>query len=224
MLVLLVEDDPAVQASVRRRLSFEGFSVETADRGDQVLQQVRTLNPDVVILDIMLPEMDGFEVAEQLRQHSDVPILMLTARDAVHDRIQGLACGADDYLVKPFAVEELLARIRALLRRASLAQPRASETLTCATLSLNESTREVLSDGHPVALTPREFSLLQYLLRHARQVLTRDQILEAVWGHDHLGDSNVIDVYVRQLREKLEAQSQGRLLHTVRGVGYTLRW
>lgn len=224
MLVLLVEDDPAVQASVRRRLSFEGFTVETAERGDQVLQQVRTLNPDVVILDIMLPEMDGFEVAEQLRQHSDVPILMLTARDAVQDRIQGLACGADDYLVKPFAVEELLARIRALLRRASLAQPRAGETLTCATLSLNESTREVLSDGHPVALTPREFSLLQYLLRHARQVLTRDQILEAVWGHDHLGDSNVIDVYVRQLREKLEAQSQGRLLHTVRGVGYTLRW
>ncbi len=224
MLVLLVEDDPAVQASVRRRLAFEGFAVETAERGDEVLQQVRTLNPDVVILDVMLPEMDGFEVAEQVRVHSDVPILMLTARDSVQDRIQGLACGADDYLVKPFAVEELLARIRALLRRASLAQPRASETLNCATLSLNESTREVFSDGHPVALTPRKFSLLQYLLRHARQVLTRDQILEAVWGHDHLGDSNVIDVYVRQLREKLEAHSQERLLHTVRGIGYTLRW
>jgi len=224
MLVLLVEDDPAVQASIRRRLAFEGFDVETAERGTEVLQQVRTLNPDIVILDVMLPEMDGFEVAEQVRTHSDVPILMLTARDSVQDRIQGLACGADDYLVKPFAVEELLARIRALLRRASLAQPRASETLTCSTLSLNEITREVFSDGHTVALTPREFSLLQYLLRHGRQVLTRDQILEAVWGHDHLGDSNVIDVYVRQLREKLEAQAQERLLHTVRGIGYTIRW
>ena len=224
MLVLLVEDDPAVQASIRRRLAFEGFEVETAERGTEVLAQVRTLNPDVVILDVMLPELDGFEVAEQVRTHSDVPILMLTARDSIEDRIQGLACGADDYLVKPFAVEELLARIRALLRRASLAPPRASETLTCSTISLNEITREVFSDGHAVALTPREFSLLQYLLRHARQVLTRDQILEAVWGHDHLGDSNVIDVYVRQLREKLEAQAQERLLHTVRGIGYTIRW
>jgi len=223
-LVLLVEDDPAVLASVRRRLAFEGFNVETAQTGAEVLDQVRTLNPDVIILDVMLPEMDGFEVAEQVRMHSDVPILMLTARDSVKDRIRGLERGADDYMVKPFAIEELLARIRALLRRASVAQPRGTVPLTCSTLSLNEATREVTSDGHPVNLTPREFSLLQYFLHHPRQVLTRKQILEAVWGHDHLGDSNVIDVYVRQLREKLEACDQPRLLHTVRGVGYTVRW
>ncbi|MFN8609152.1 MAG: response regulator transcription factor [Vulcanimicrobiota bacterium] len=224
MLVLLVEDDPAVQASVRRRLAFEGFTVETAERGDQVLEQVRLLNPQVVILDVMLPEMDGFEVAEQLRRHSDVPILMLTARDSVEDRVQGLACGADDYLVKPFAVEELLARIRALLRRSQINGGSGGDTLSLAGLSLNQVTREVTSDGHPVSLTPREFGLLHYLLRHARQVVTREQILEAVWGYDHTGDSNVVDVYVRQLREKLEARNQERLLHTVRGVGYTLRW
>ncbi|MBS2034445.1 response regulator transcription factor [bacterium] len=224
MRVLLVEDDPAVQASIRRRLTFEGFTVETADRGDQVLEQVRLLNPQVVILDVMIPEPNGFEVAEQLRRHSAVPILMLTARDSVQDRVQGLACGADDYLVKPFAVEELLARVRALLRRSQLVSGTNEDLLTLAGLSLNEVTREVFSDGHPVSLTPREFGLLHYLLRHARQVLTREQILEAVWGHDHLGDSNVIDVYVRQLREKLEACDQPRLLHTVRGVGYTLRW
>lgn len=224
MLVFLVEDDPAVQAAVRRRLAFEGFQVETADRGDQVLAQVRQLQPHLVILDVMLPELDGFAVAEQLRRHTDVPILMLTARDSIEDRVQGLACGADDYLVKPFAVEELLARVRALLRRSQLGSGSGGDWLSLAGLSLNQITREVTSEGHPVCLTPREFALLQYLLRHPRQVLTREQILEAVWGHDHVGDSNVIDVYVRQLREKLEAHQQQRLLQTVRGVGYSLRW
>lgn len=222
-LVLLAEDDPAVSASVRRRLSFEGFQVEVAETGLQVLDRIRHLNPHLLILDVLLPEMNGFDVAERVREFSDLPILMLTARDSVQDRVIGLERGADDYLTKPFAIEELLARIRALLRRAAVAQPRETGPLVCGLLSLCPTTREVSSDGRPVQLTPREFSLLHYLLRHPRQVLTREQILESVWGYDHSGESNVIDVYVRQLREKLEAQGQPRQLHTIRGVGYTVR-
>lgn len=220
-LILLVEDEPAVSASIRRRLTFEGFVVEVATTGTQGLEQVRTLQPQLVILDVMLPELSGFEVAEKLRHESDVPILMLTARDSVQDRVTGLERGADDYLTKPFAIEELLARVRALLRRT---QPREdNSSIVVGHLTLDPLSREVTSGGLPVSLTPREFALLEHLMRHTRQVLRREQIFEAVWGHDHLGESNVIDVYVRQLREKLEASGQGRLIHTVRGVGYVLR-
>lgn len=220
-LILLVEDEPAVSASIRRRLTFEGFTVEVATTGNDGLEQVRTLQPQLVILDVMLPGLNGFEVAERLRHESDVPILMLTARDSVQDRVTGLERGADDYLTKPFAIEELLARVRALLRRT---MPREDNScMVVGHLSLDPLSREVTSGGQVVSLTPREFALLEHLMRHTRQVLRRDQIFEAVWGHDHLGESNVIDVYVRQLREKLESSGQARLIHTVRGVGYVLR-
>ena len=221
-VILLVEDDPAVSASLKRRLTFEGFQVETATTGLEALEGLRNCQPQLVILDVMLPGLSGFEVAERMRLESDVPILMLTARDSVQDRVTGLERGADDYLIKPFAIEELLARLRALLRR-SLARDGASGPLAVGYLRLDPLTREVTSDGQSVSLTPREFGLLDYLMRHARQVLTREQIFEAVWGHEHLGESNVIDVYVRQLREKLEPSGMPRLLHTVRGVGYVLR-
>jgi len=220
-MILLVEDEPAVSASIRRRLTFEGFTVEVATTGHQGLEQVRSLQPQLVILDVMLPGLNGFEVAERLRHESDVPILMLTARDSVQDRVTGLERGADDYLTKPFAIEELLARVRALLRRT---QPREDNScMVVGHLSLDPLSREVTSGGQIVSLTPREFALLEHLMRHTRQVLRRDQIFEAVWGHDHLGESNVIDVYIRQLREKLESSGQPRLIHTVRGVGYVLR-
>lgn len=226
--ILLVEDDPAVRSSVRRRLLFEGFEVDTADSGTEALEKFRATAPDLMILDVMLPGLDGFQVAEKVRAESDLPILMLTARDAVQDRVTGLERGADDYLVKPFDLQELLARIRALLRRVRAAalpsekEERLTE-LEFEGLFLNPLTREVSRDNVDLQLTPREFSLLEYLLKHPRQVLTREQIFESVWGYDHEGSSNVIDVYVRQLREKMEQNDQPRLIQTVRGIGYTLR-
>lgn len=221
-LILLVEDDPAVSASIRRRLLFEGFAVETAQTGLEALERVRSLSPAMLILDVMLPELSGFEVAEKLRKESDLPILMLTARDAVEDRVRGLERGADDYLVKPFAIEELLARVRALLRRALKGEGQAAP-LSLGALTLDPTSREVSCNGQTVQLTPREFELLHYLMRHPRQVLNRHQIFEGVWGYDHPAESNVIDVHVRQLREKLESGGRPRLLQTVRGVGYVLR-
>ena len=226
--LLLVEDDPAVRASLRRRLRFEGFQVEVAERGEEALEKFPLVKPDLVLLDVMLPGMDGFTVAERIRESSSVPILMLTARDAVEDRVEGLECGADDYLIKPFEMPELIARLRALLRRSSLNPDEKDVTegeasLSFAHFSLNRRTREVSSDGESVELTPREFDLLEYFLRHPRQVLTRDQILEAVWGYDSEASSNLVDVYIRQLRKKMEADSGPRLLQTVRGVGYSLK-
>lgn len=220
--LLLVEDEPAVLASLRRRLQLEGYQVVTAVTGLMALEIFAGENPDLVILDVMLPELDGFEVAARLRRQSSVPILMLTARDAVADRVHGLEQGADDYLVKPFAVEELLARVRALLRRTREGGP-GEGALTFAGLQLDEQTREVRFLDRVVLLTPREFELLAYLLRHPRQVLSREQIFTAVWGYDHEGTSNLIDVYIRSLREKLEQNEQERRIHTVRGVGYVLR-
>ncbi len=222
--ILLVEDDPAVAASVRRRLAFEGFEVETAADGQTALEAM-SRSPSLLILDVMLPGMDGFQLAEKVRQESDVPILMLTARDSLEDRVTGLERGADDYLVKPFELPELLARIRALLRRARIAPTEAltPTALTFEDLELDSRTREVRRAGELLQLTPREFSLLEYFLRHPRQVLTREQILEEVWGYDHEGSSNVVDVFVRQLRDKTEFDKRARLLQTVRGVGYVLR-
>ena len=218
--LLLVDDDPRVLAAVGRRLVFEGFVVDLASSGSEALDLATTKTPDLVILDVMLPGMDGLEVARRLRQVSAVPILMLTARDAIADRVAGLRSGADDYLVKPFAFEELLARIEALLRRT---RPPAVETLTFSDLVLDTRTHEVTRGGEPIELTARGFALLEYFMRHPRQVLTREQIFRAIWGSDFLGASNVIDVNISYLRDRLESLGGPRLIHTVRGVGYALR-
>ena len=218
--LLLVDDDPRVLAAVGRRLGFEGFNVVLASSGAEALDRAAASPPDLVILDVMLPEMDGLEIAQRLRQGSAVPILMLTARDAVADRVAGLRSGADDYLVKPFAFEELLARIEALLRRT---RPPQVEVLTFADVELDTRTHDVTRAGQPIELTARGFALLEYFLRHPRQVLTREQIFRAIWGSDFLGASNVIDVNISYLRDRLESNGGPRLIQTVRGVGYALR-
>ncbi len=223
-LILLVEDDPAVLSSVRRRLVFEGYRVETARDGLEGCRQMEALQPDLVILDVGLPGMSGLKVAEWIRERSQVPLLMLTARDRVEDRVLGLQSGADDYLIKPFAIEELQARMRALLRRANWAPPQDTESvLRFEDLSLNQTTMEVLRGDQPVSLTPREYQLLEHFMRHPRQVLSREALFEAVWGLDHMGESNIVDVNVKKIREKTEAHGAPRLLHTVRGFGYALR-
>ncbi len=218
--VLVVDDDSRIAAALRRALIYEGYSVEVAPDGRVALTRARDRVPDLVILDVMLPGLDGMEVCKRLRADGDVPILMLTARDGTPDRVLGLDSGADDYLVKPFAYEELLARVRALLRRQAT---RVRRTMRFADLSMDMGTREVRRGPHPIALTAREFDLLQHFLRNPRQVLTRERILDAVWGFDFETTSNAVDVYVGYLRQKLEADGQPRLIHTVRGVGYVLR-
>ena len=220
MRILVVDDDPEIVSFVRRGLAYEGYSVDTAGDGTEALAKAHDREPDLVILDIMMPGIDGIEVSKRLRQAGDVPILMLTAKGTVADRVAGLDSGADDYLVKPFAFDELLARVRALLRRR---QPREGELLRFSDLSLNTVTREVKRGKEAIGLTAQEFDLLELFLRHPRQVLKRDLIYERVWGYDFSGESNVIEVYVRYLRSKLEAGGQPRLIHTVRGVGYVLR-
>ncbi len=220
--ILVVDDDPKILSLMRRGLAFAGYTVDLAEDGERALASARDLPPDLVVLDVMLPGMDGLEVARRLRLgEPNVPILMLTGRDRVPDRVAGLDAGADDYLVKPFAFDELLARIRALLRSTQGEGDRG--VLRFADLTLNPLTREVLRGERPVDLTTKEYDLLEYFLRHPRQVLSRDQIFLGVWGSDYLGGSNVIDVRVMRLREKLEAGGEPRLIHAVRGVGYTLR-
>ena len=218
--ILVADDDPAIVSLIRRGLSYEGYEVETAADGPEALAKVKESRPDALILDVMMPGLDGNEVAKRLRQTGDLPILMLTARGTVADKIAGLDSGADDYLVKPFDFDELLARIRALLRRG---QPKQEETLRFADLTLDAGTMEVRRGGEVLELTAQEFKLLEFFMRHPRQVLNRDQIYENVWGYDFAGESNVIEVYVRYLRSKLEAGEKSRLLHTVRGAGYALR-
>jgi two-component system response regulator MprA len=220
--VLVVDDDPKIRAVLRRGLSLEGFRVELAGDGREALDALRERDFELVILDLLLPGIGGLEVCRRLREASDTPILMLTARDTVADKVNGLESGADDYLVKPFALEELLARVRALLRRRGGAGTGGDE-LVYSDLALSPVTREVRRGSRRLELTAREFDLLEYFLRHPRHVLTREQIFSAVWGSDFLGSSNVIDVYIRSLREKLEADGRPRLLHTLRGVGYSLR-
>lgn len=220
--ILLVEDDPGVVTSLSRRLQFEGFEVDTASDGAEALSRVAHGVPDVMVLDVMLPDADGFQVAEQVRRGSDVPILMLTARDTVQDRVRGLESGADDYLMKPFAIEELVARIRALLRRHRPSEA-VAERLVFEDVHINTGTHEAWRGGEPLTLTPREFALLEYLIRHPRQVVSRDRLFEQVWGYDHEGTSNLVEVYVKTLRAKLEAGNRPRLLQTIRGIGYVLR-
>ncbi len=220
MLILVVDDDPEIVSFLKRGLIYEGYNVDTASDGAEALAKAREKDPDLIILDIMMPKLDGIEVSQRLSQASDVPILMLTAKGTVADRVAGLDSGADDYLVKPFAFDELLARIRALLRRS---QPREGELLRFNGLSLNTATREVSYDNRVIELTAQEFNLLELFMRHPRQVLKRDIIYERVWGYDFGGESNVIEVYVRYLRSKLDAAGCPRVIHTVRGVGYVLR-
>jgi two-component system response regulator MprA len=222
--ILVIEDEERILQFLRRGLSYEGYRVETAVNGTDGLEIARAQSPDLVVLDWMLPELepglDGLEVCRRLRATSDVPILMLTAKDSVADRVQGLDAGADDYLVKPFALNELLARVRALIRRARSTEP---EILTFDTLRLDTGTHQAFRGERPVDLTAKEYELLELFLRHPRQVLTRDQIFDRVWGYDFGGESNIIEVYVRYLRQKSEADGESRLIHTVRGVGYVLR-
>jgi two-component system response regulator MprA len=220
MRILVVDDDPEIVSFLKRGLTYEGYTVDTAGDGAEALAKARDAEPDLVILDIMMPGIDGLEVSKRLRQASKLPILMLTAKGTVADRIKGLDSGADDYLVKPFSFDELLARIRALLRRS---QPTEGEVLRFMDLSLDPSTREVKRGNDVIQLTAQEFDLLELFLRHPRQVLRRDMIYEKVWGYDFGGESNVIEVYMRYLRSKLEAGGQPRLIHTVRGVGYVLK-
>jgi two-component system, OmpR family, response regulator MprA len=221
--ILVVDDDPNLLRMLRRGLALAGYDVEAVEDGEAALRQLRDTDPDLLVLDVMLPEIDGLEIARRVRAAgSNVPILMLTARGQVADKVAGFASGADDYLAKPFAFEELLARVGALLRRRA-PQP-ATERLTYADLVLDPATREVWRGDEQIEdLTPREFDLLAYFLRHPRQVLTRDQIFHGVWGNDYLGGSNIIDANVSYLRDKLELGGRPRLIQTVRGVGYTLR-
>lgn len=219
--VLVVDDDEEIRASLRRGLAFEGFKVSLAADGEGALRAIRDQPPDLAVLDIMMPGLDGLEVVRRLRQADEqLPVIMLTARDAVPDRVAGLEAGADDYLVKPFAFSELLARIRVRLRRR---EPGEERELRFADLRLDTAGREAWRGGRAIALTTTEYELLRLFLLHPRQVLTRNQIYERVWGYEFVGESKVIEVYVRYLREKLEAGGEPRLIQTVRGAGYVLR-
>jgi DNA-binding response OmpR family regulator len=218
--VLVVEDDADIADVLVRSLRLEGYDVRLAADGVAALDDAHAFLPDVVILDLGLPRLDGVEVAKQLRRDDDTPILMLTARDALEARVIGLDAGADDYLVKPFERQELLARIRALLRRRP---PRGSAPLRVSDLSLNPDTHEVFRGERSIELTQREFELLEYLLRNERIVISRQKLLDEVWGYDPFSTTNTIEVFVSNLRRKLEAGDEPRLLHTIRGAGYVLR-
>jgi DNA-binding response OmpR family regulator len=218
--VLVVEDDEEIAQVLQRSLRLEGYEVRVAGDGETALDQSAAFNPDLVILDLGLPKLDGMEVARRLRAADDVPILMLTARDALEARVEGLDAGADDYLVKPFERQELLARLRALLRRRP---PRGSASVVVGDLALNPDTHEVSRAGREIDLTQREFELLEYLMRNERIVVPRQRLLEEVWGYDPFATTNTIEVFVSNLRRKLESGGEARLLHTIRGAGYVLR-
>ncbi len=218
--ILVVEDEERIRQFLQRGLTFEGYRVDAAADGPTGLDLARDNPPDLVLLDVMLPEMDGIEVCRRLRATGDVPILMLTAKEAIEDRVQGLDAGADDYLVKPFSFDELLARVRALLRRAQPTQP---QVYRFADLELDTGTRRGRRGDDIFDLTAKEYELLELFMRHPRQVLTRDVIFDRVWNYDFGGESNIIEVYVRYLRQKTELDEKSRLIHTVRGVGYVLR-
>jgi two-component system response regulator MprA len=221
--ILVVDDDAAVRESLRRSLTFEGYDVRTAADGLEALDAVHQHTPDAIVLDVQMPRLDGLETCRRLRSRGDdVPVLMLTARDGTRDRVTGLDVGADDYLPKPFALEELLARLRALLRR-SAARAGAQRSLQFADLTMDTGTREVTRAGVPLTLTRTEHSLLELFLLNPRQVLSRNQILRDVWGYDFDTGSNTLDVYIGYLRHKTEERGGTRLLHNVRGVGYALR-
>src|SRR3954453_21394975 len=218
--VLVVEDDVDIAGVLRRSLDKEGYDVRVAGDGQAALAQAAIFEPDAVVLDLGLPKLDGVEVCRRLRADGDVPILVLTARDAVESRVEGLDSGADDYLVKPFERQELLARLRALLRRRP---PRGTASLVVGDLELNPDTHEVRRAERDIELTQREFELLEYLMRNERIVISRQRLLDEVWGYDPFSQTNTIEVFVSNLRRKLEAGGELRLLHTIRGAGYVLR-
>jgi two-component system, OmpR family, response regulator MprA len=218
--VLVVEDDEDIAQALQRSLRLEGYEVRLATDGEAALEAASAFQPDLVVLDLGLPRLDGIEVARRLRGRDDVPILVLTARDGVEARVEGLDSGADDYLVKPFERQELLARLRALLRRRP---PRGSASVVVADLSLNPDTHEVRRGEREIELTQREFELLEYLMRNERIVVPRQRLLEEVWGYDPFATTNTIEVFVSNLRRKLEGGGEPRLLHTIRGAGYVLR-
>jgi DNA-binding response OmpR family regulator len=219
--ILLVEDDPKLAELIAEELTLEGYQVTVAHNGLEGLKIARDIQPDLLILDWMLPGISGLDLCLRLRSTEvQIPIIMLTAKDEIPDRVAGLNAGADDYVTKPFSIEELLARVKARLRRT---HPEDPDAFKFEDLILNRLTREVSRHEKLIELTAKEFDLLEYLLRHPRQVITRDQILEKVWGYDFMGESNIIEVYIRALRLKLEVNNPKRLLHTVRGVGYVLR-
>jgi two-component system response regulator MprA len=218
--VLVVEDDVDIAGVLRRSLDKEGYDVRIAGDGEAALQESGVFEPDAVVLDLGLPKLDGVEVCRRLREEGDVPILVLTARDALESRVEGLDSGADDYLVKPFERDELLARLRALMRRRP---PRGSAYLVVGDLRLNPDTREVFRGERALDLTTREFELLEHLMRNARLVVSRQALLDEVWGYHPFAETNTVDVFVSNLRRKLESGGEPRLLHTVRGAGYVLR-
>ncbi|WP_284534818.1 response regulator transcription factor [Nocardioides sp. T2.26MG-1] len=222
--VLVVDDDKAVRESLRRSLEFNGYDVMLASDGAEALAGISASAPDVVVMDVMMPRLDGLETTRALRTAgNDLPILVLTARDAVGDRVEGLDAGADDYLTKPFALQELLARLRALLRRVVPREDAADEVLSFSDLSMDVATREVRRGSRVIELTRTEFALLEMFLRRPRRVLERSFILEEVWGYDFPTTANSLEVYVGYLRRKTEAEGEPRLIHTVRGVGYVLK-
>lgn len=219
--ILVIEDDPQIADLLRRGLIYEGYTVEVAADGESGLSAARDRPPDIVLLDLMLPGIDGLTVCRRMRAASEVPILILTAKDAVPDRVAGLNAGADDYVIKPFDFDEILARVRALLRRRQRAS--APEELRFADLSIDLGSREVYRGSRRVDLTAREFEMLALFMQNPRQVLTRDVLYDRIWGYDFGGESNIIEVYIRYLRSKLEEGGEPRLIQTIRGVGYALR-
>ncbi len=224
MRILVVDDDRAVRESLRRSLTFNGYTVATAGDGVEALEKITSDRPEAVVLDVMMPRLDGLEVCRRLRSTGDdLPILVLTARDSVSERVAGLDAGADDYLPKPFALEELLARLRALMRRATAEPLPDSEAMTFEGLTMDPVTRDVTRGERSISLTRTEFALLEMLMANPRRVLTRSRILEEVWGYDFPTSGNALEVYVGYLRRKTEAEGEIRLIHTVRGVGYVLR-
>ncbi|MGY4793639.1 response regulator transcription factor [Lysinibacillus fusiformis] len=221
--ILIIEDEENIARVLQLELQFEGYEAEKAHTGAEGLLQYREQQWDLILLDIMLPEMSGIDVLKRIRAtESQTPVIMLTAKSEVEDKVKGLDLGANDYVTKPFEIEELLARIRNALRFSQKVSPK-QVALTFGHLSINEQTREVVYFDKEIQLTPREYDLLFYLLKHPKQVLTREQILEAVWGYDYYGDTNVVDVYIRYVRQKLEAANPAPLIQTIRGVGYVLK-
>ncbi|CAM2958106.1 response regulator transcription factor [Paenibacillus taichungensis] len=222
--ILIVDDDEKIVSMLRRGLAFEGYDVQTASNGAEGLSKLMDKEPDIVVLDVMMPQIDGFEVCRRLREAgSKVPVLMLTAKDEVQSRVIGLDTGADDYLVKPFALEELLARVRALLRRKADIADTPDNRLMYEGIILDNDSREVLRDGQRLELTAKEFELLNLFMQNPKRVLSRDLIMDKIWGYDYSGESNVLEVYIAMLRQKTEEYGGKRLIQTIRGAGYILR-
>lgn len=224
--ILIVEDEPKIARFTQLELEHEGFRTSIEGNGRRAYERIIQEDYDVVLLDVMLPEMDGFEICQKVRELSDVPIIMLTARDDIEDKVNGLDIGADDYLTKPFAIKELLARIRLILRRKTVAQEKEEprgEVLQVKNLKIIPAQYEVIVGNTKVSLTKKEYDLLEYLVRNKRVVLTREQILSTVWGYDYAGDTNVVDVYIRYLRSKLDDKFGEKYIHTMRGIGYVVK-